>query len=94
MAIVDDRPVPPKPVVIDTGSCRFECGYCGRGEAWTVEAFNGMTLTGFTTLGVGPAGEVVVLVEGEFRGHAGHMVHQCAEIPDDVIAWALSPERN
>lgn len=68
------------------------CGYCGETEWWShiqpAPAWlqlGYLSLTGFHSIGVGPAGELVVLVECEhMNGRVDHLPHLCAAIPDSV----------
>jgi hypothetical protein len=76
---------------IDVGLGRMVCGYCGETEsAWRAEpkaaaylALGYVRLTGYHTLGVDPAGELVVLAEVETMAGkaAGHLPHLCEQIP-------------
>jgi len=81
---------------IDVGLGRMVCGYCGETEnIWPAEpkaaaylALGYVRLTGYHALGVGPAGELVVLAEVErLSGEpAGYLPHLCEAIPGSMRA--------
>lgn len=63
------------------------CGYCGETEWFSNEAqkhlnIGHLELTGYHALGVGPAGELVVLAEATWLGgRRDHLPHLCEAIP-------------
>lgn len=67
------------------------CGYCGKTETWSRHEaapqlkLGYVQLTGFHTLGVGPAGELVVLAEAKWlNGQIDHLPHLCEQIPAEI----------
>jgi hypothetical protein len=76
---------------IDVGLGRMVCGYCNETESeWRAEpraaaylTLGYVRLTGYHMLGVGPAGELVVLAEVETMvgKPAGCLPHLCEQIP-------------
>lgn len=70
------------------------CGYCGQTERWRGQspipehlALGYLELTGVWSLGVGPAGELVVLAEATRLNGATEMLpHLCGQIPADLYA--------
>jgi hypothetical protein len=69
------------------------CGYCYTTEsAWLAApgaaahlALGYLSLTGFHALGVGPAGELVVLAEAHtLTGATVYLPHLCEQIPDGM----------
>ena len=63
------------------------CGYCGTAASWPHVVLGYAALTGFHALGVGPGGELVVLVEAvRLDGTVQYLPHLCTTIPDGVYA--------
>lgn len=88
-----DAPLGPGEWEIHTSGAMV-CGYCGETETrWSAEpkaaawlVLGHIRLTGIHALGVGPAGELVVLAETEtlLGQPAGYLPHLCTRIPAEV----------